>query len=434
MVSKEQILKALSWKKDPSYCAKRLGITVSEFIKERNKIRNSTGFSKEVETAVYITALEDKIIEFSENLEDGTAKIKGIAVKEPRTAEEIQQVLKLDTKVWKLSSYWNKETKDQKGNTCWMVSAMVTKKKDSEISVEDLSAILGKVFEQKTFTKIENKKSASNKKALFIYTSDKHIAATVDNKVAVYKNDYDGVSFDARMKRVLYEVQYLTDTFGKFEDIFVIDLGDRMDGLNGYTTRGGHKLPQNMNTREAFETAIQVEKEFFDILFQSGSANNYTVINNANSNHGGEFDYMVSRALEIYINSVYPFVKTSTQIKFIDHITYGKHVVIFTHGKDDADMKHGLPMHLNDKTEGYINKYLMYHGIDHKEKTVSLVKGDLHVDNSQTCYSFRYRNVLSLFGGSKWISTNFGPTHPGCSFDIIEKDTDRIFEHKVLFK
>ena len=91
---------------------------------------------------------------------------------------------------------------------------------------------------------------------------------------------------------------------GKFEKIYIVDLGDRMDGLNGQTTRGGHKLPQNMSNRQAFETAISVEKEFYDMILQSDMANEYCVIANANSNHGGDFDYMVSRALEMYINLV----------------------------------------------------------------------------------------------------------------------------------
>ncbi len=52
--------------------------------------------------------------------------------------------------------------------------------------------------------------------------------------------------------------------------------------INGQTTRGGHKLPQNMSNRQAFETAISVEKEFYDMILQSDMANEYCVIANAN--------------------------------------------------------------------------------------------------------------------------------------------------------
>lgn len=437
MISRESIIQAIKWKKSPQYCAERLGISIEEFLFKKNQVLRE-GFTvnqinDKLQKNEYISQLEEKIIEFSENLENGTGNIKAVSLSEPQSAEDIEKLLKIDKNLWKLSTYWNKEHKAPSGERYWIISAMVSKKKDSEISIEDMQNSLDKVFQDKAYKPYRPTKTISNEKALFIYTSDKHIAASVDGNIAMFPNDYNGYSFEARLKRVLYEVQYLFMTFGKFEKIYIIDLGDRMDGLSGYTTRGGHKLPQNMSNRQAFETAISVEKEFYDMILQSEMANEYCVIANANSNHGGDFDYMVSRALEMYINLKYPDTETVIQEKFIDHITFGDHVILLTHGKDDADMKHGLPLHLNDKTENYINKYLMYHGINPEKCNVSLVKGDLHVDNSQTAYGFRYRNVLSLFGGSKWIGTNFGPTHPGCSFDIIEKESDRIFEHKILF-
>ena len=45
--------------------------------------------------------------------------------------------------------------------------------------------------------------------------------------------------------------------FGAFYSIYVCDLGDAVDGWNGYTTRGGHKLPQNMSNKEVFETYVE---------------------------------------------------------------------------------------------------------------------------------------------------------------------------------
>jgi hypothetical protein len=235
------------------------------------------------------------------------------------------------------------------------------------------------------------------------------------------------------MSLLLHEIIYQQQVFGRFEDIYVIDLGDKMDGLNAQTTRGGHRLPQNMTNRQAFETAVRVDKEFFDKLIQADLANKYHLYQNSNSNHGGDFDYMVNRALEIYINTQYPNVETRILEKFIEHMFYGNHCLLLTHGKDDEDMKHGLPLHLNDKTENYFRKYLMYHKIDPEDYRISIVKGDLHQSSSQETYGFRYRNVLSLFGGSKWIATNFGPNAGGCSFEIIEAHTDRILESTMSF-
>lgn len=432
MISSEQIIKAIKSKRSNKACAKKLNISLGEYLEKKKEVVQ--GVFSDLEKDTYIIALEEKILEYSENVENGTANIKATSLSEPKSAEDIERILKIDKDKWKLSTYWNKQHKDSKGVDYWVISAMVTKKQENELSTEDIENILIKVF-NKAPLKVEKEKDIklTNGRALFIYTSDKHIAAYVDNKEAIYKNDYNGISFKARMWSILYEIKYLKETFGTFEDIFIVDLGDRMDGMNAQTTRGGHKLPQNMTDKEAFETAITVEKEFYDLLFTSDFAKKYHIISNACSNHGGIFDYMVSRALEIYVKAIYPHVSTSIQEKFIDHIEYGNHVLILTHGKDTEDMKHGLPLHMNDKTENYINKYLMYNNIDPKHKKISLVKGDLHKDNSESTYNFRYRNVLSLFGGSKWIGTNFGPTRSGCSFDIIERNTDRIFEHRIMF-
>jgi hypothetical protein len=426
MTFSKNFVKTLTLKKSNLYCAKKLGISEEEYVAMKRKYRENKNDK-------FVTIKENKIIEFSENVSEGTANIKGFSITEPKSAEEIESILKIDKTKWSLSSYWNKQHKNSKQEDYWIISAMVVKKKENDIVFENLENILSDIFkDKKPFVKEKNVKITNNK-SLFIYTSDKHIGAYVDKNNAMYLNEYNGITYMQRMMLIVLEIKYLVDMFGTFEDIYIIDLGDRMDGLNGYTTRGGHKLPQNMSDKTAFETAITVEKDFYDSIFQNQYAANYHMITNACSNHGGVFDYVVARALEIYVNTKYPFVKTSVQEKFIQHIEYGKHVILFTHGKDTEDMKHGLPLHVNDKTENYINKYLMYHNIDFKNKTVSLIKGDLHRDTSEITYGFRYKNVLSLFGGSKWIGTNFGPTKAGCSFDIIEKNTDRIFEHKILF-
>lgn len=455
-----EVYDSLRWKKNDAFCAHKLGITVQKYRELKTQIlqiqdmlrqekdevmkdilnkRMLELMDDEAAKATYIADLEEqlveaistskeKVIEFREDLEEGTAHIKGISFSEPKDPKEIERILKIDTSKWKLSTYWNKE---QKGY--WLVSAQVSRKKGDELTVEEAAEIISKIMEDKTYAPIHHYPVQHNDKALFVYTSDKHIAAYVDGSRAMFDNKYDRISYDARMKLILHEVIYLQSVYGTFRDIYVIDLGDKMDGLNGYTTRGGHKLPQNMSNRQAFETALSVEKDFYDRLFTSGAAQQYHILHNCNSNHGGDFDYMVNRALEEYVNAKYPDVRTRILEKFIEHEVYGTHTILMTHGKDDTDMKHGLPLNLNDKTESYLSKYLMYYDIDPKKTTVSVVKADLHTNNSQDAFGFRYRNVLSLFGGSKWVGTNFGPSKPGCSFDIYERDTDRVWEHRIFF-
>ena len=438
-----RVFDSLKWKKNAEYCADKLGITTEKYLElkqevigmKQNMIEHAGDNIDEMlrlklqrQEELIEEIEEDEIVEMVHYTEKGQMEVKAMLTSEPMSPDEIVKRLKLDPEKWKLSTYWNKQKKNR-----WEVSALCTAKKQEEISLDDAEAILSKVFSQLPLSGRTLKKlPESNNKALFVYLSDRHIGAYVSGN-ALYKNTYDGQEYEDRMEEVYYQILKMHHIFGTFEDIYIIDLGDKMDGQNGYTTRGGHKLPQNMSNKQAFETAIRVEKNFFDKLIEDNIAATYHVLQNCNSNHGGDFDYMVTRSLEISLHAVYPWVKPRMLTKFIEHEVYGEHVFLFTHGKDDEDMKHGLPLHLNDKTENYFRKYLMYHNINPELAYVSIIKGDLHMANSQETYGFRYRNVLSLFGGSKWIGTNFGPNRAGVCFDIVEKHDQAIFETKVTF-
>jgi hypothetical protein len=150
-----QVYGSFKWKKTDEFCAIKLGISLEKYQEIKKQILQTKSLLQdELDTQLinfagqrmleliddeaiksqYITQLEDslveainqnkeKVVEFKENLDDGTAEIKGIAFAEPKSPEEIIRILKIDTDKWKLSSYWNKQHKDY-----WLVSAMVTQK------------------------------------------------------------------------------------------------------------------------------------------------------------------------------------------------------------------------------------------------------------------------------------------------------------------
>jgi hypothetical protein len=439
-----RVFDSLKWKKNAEYCADKLGISQEEYLELKQEVIGMKQdmiehAGENIDEMVRLKLQkreeleedaeeEDQILEMNHFIDNKKLEVKALLTSEPMSPEEIILRLRIDTNKWKLSTYWNKQKKNR-----WEVSAMCSAKQEQEVTLQDAEDIIIKAFNQVNLTpRIRPEAPASNSKALFVYLSDRHIGAYV-GETALYQNTYNAQEYKDRMEEVLYQIYLHTNTFGAFEDLYIIDLGDKMDGQNGQTTRGGHRLPQNMSNKQAFETAVSVEKWFFDTLIEDNLATNYHVYQNCNSNHGGDFDYMVNRAIEMYLNAVYPWVKTRMLTKFIEHEVYGEHIFLFTHGKDDEDMKHGLPLHLNDKVENYFRKYLMYHGFNPQDANISIVKGDLHMANSQDTYGFRYRNVLSLFGGSKWIGTNFGPNKPGICFDVVCRDSQQIFESKYTF-
>lgn len=267
-------------------------------------------------------------------------------------------------------------------------------------------------------------------RGLFVNTADKHIGSSVP-EYSLYDNDYTALSFEERMQGVVNLILKQYEVYGTFDTIFLNDLGDPLDGYNGYTTRRKHKLPQNMDNEEAFDTYLEVHKRFFDTLIHSEVANHYVFNAVTNDNHSGAFGYCAHRALETYLNVKYPQVQTFITKRFITHFHYGNHTIMLCHGKDSEDMNSGLPLHLDAKTDNYIGDYIKNYKLS--GKNLHFIKGDLHQAASQVGKTFRYRNCMSIFGASNWIQNNFGNTKPGISIDILDKYGDEVVEINKTF-
>lgn len=297
--------------------------------------------------------------------------------------------------------------------------------------VEIESVDYGKVFEE-IVTRHEivpfkdmghTPKQATSGQTLNLYLSDQHIGADVSN--ALYSNKFDRHVFDLRMDHIYRNVIDILAPGDMFDKINIIFLGDTFDGQDGFTTRGGHNLPQNMSNKECFETFLDVHMNFFDKLVNYNTAKEYSVVFQPNSNHGGDMDYMGFKALECWMNQKYPFIKTNILDAFIGVIKEGIHTFMLTHGKDQKDMKFGLPLQLNDKAELFINQFI---DINSLSGELHFIKGDLHQTSTFFSKKFRYKNVGSIFGSSSWIMTNFGYTKPMCNYDLFNKNNSNMTE------
>jgi hypothetical protein len=270
-------------------------------------------------------------------------------------------------------------------------------------------------------------KSKDDKHTLLIYSSDKHIGAEVTSD-SLFSNEYSDTIFAKRMDRLLLETVRL-DSLYHFENIIFLDLGDAADGMDGYTGSKSHKLPQNLTNREVFTTYLQTHIDFFAKLTKHTSANLFykTV---GDSNHGGDMDWMMFVSTGLALNKSFPKVKVDIGSKFIEHFSINDHTFILCHGKDSKNLKKGLPKILDKKTELYIKSYIDSKNI--RSKFVHFIKGDLHQAATEYSNFFRYKNVLSMFGASDWVQTNFMSNTKGVSFDILNTKTDTITEHTLF--
>jgi hypothetical protein len=130
---KQKVINSLKWKKNTSISAERCDMNEDDYIRIKNEVlqerkkqrKKSRFFHKAEENAQLVESID---------LEKGEGKISGTFNHEPKSAEEIITLLKIDTDKWRLSQYWNKQMGDH-----WRVSALVSQIKNSDKKLfEDL--------------------------------------------------------------------------------------------------------------------------------------------------------------------------------------------------------------------------------------------------------------------------------------------------------
>lgn len=173
------------------------------------------------------------------------------------------------------------------------------------------------------------KKASSN--CLFLYISDCHVGAYVDNR-SIYTNEYNKEEFFRRLDSVVDLVNSFSGVY-HFDKIVVCNLGDSLDGYDNRTTRGGHSMPQNMDNKEQFETFTKGMIRMFDSLHALNISNRIDYICVGESNHDGDFGWAANAALEAYLTAKYPTMHVQVFKKYIGVCNYGSHTFVLTHGK-----------------------------------------------------------------------------------------------------
>jgi len=300
-------------------------------------------------------------------------------------------------------------------------------KKDLENTKEQILDKFEQLISDIKFKPIKLKPTKGNSKACKITISDSHVGMNPSpDKSPLFKYEYNSEIYGESLNKVYESVIKEYNIHGAFDILFLDDLGDLADGWNGYTTRGGHKLPQNMTNADVFEVCVDAKVRLIRNLVESRVANKIILRCVTNDNHSGDFSLLINKAIEKIINLIYDksLVKVDILTKFIDHRVYGNHCFILTHGKDKSQMKFGLPIVLNDKAIRLINDYIDHYDID--SKYIHVEKGDLHQIGYQRTKKFDYRNFMSFAPPSSWIQHNFGDSYSGYSIQIIPKDSNEI--------
>jgi len=372
----EQVKQSLKWKQSNYFCATKLGISVEQYKELKRQIKFQ--FSETIEHPKF-----NKILEFREDLEKGIAEIKGLSLNEPRTAEEIIELLKIDTTKWKLSSYWNKERHDG-----WFISAMVTAIKHETKDV--LAEVISNFKPQyQPITDILVNKKFDRDCVGVISTQDLHFGKE-DNEDIVehFKDAIEDLVHRAYMSHKLTKIIYVVG-------------GDllNMDTFSGSTTSG---TPVDNSQR-----AQHAYTEAFDALYWSINYLKQFCIDlhvvYLPGNHDRLSSFHMAHALSKCFNSEDIYFDVEYAERKV--VMYGKNMFAFEHG--DVSKKNTALVYATEfPTEWGMATYrTCYTGHFHSKKTTEFITENEHngfsIKHLPSLCSTDYWHYHNKYTGSK---------------------------------
>jgi hypothetical protein len=254
-----------------------------------------------------------------------------------------------------------------------------------------------------------------------IVFTDTHVGMETDAEgIAPYATKWDANALFSRINIMVNEM--LKNK--KSDVLYIDDLGDYMDGFDGLTTRGGHKLPQNMTNHDAFDNGLKAKIMLVDELSKHYE---YITVNNVNNdNHSASFGYTVNSAFKQICDVKYDNVEVHNHKSFLSYYFVGNHCFVITHGKDAKHMKFGFKPQLDHKTTYKIDQFLKNEKIYKKAEFIEISKGDSHQCLFDMCSSddFDYFCYPALSPSSEWVQTNFTKGRSGFVTMTISVDSN----------
>jgi hypothetical protein len=344
---KDKVAKSRSWKLSNIECARRIGITLDEYL----KIKKSLGFKSK--KLIYTKDPNtEKLNSESYDLENGTGKIEKLVSFNPRTPEEIIQILGINTEEWKLSQYWNKEKNDK-----WLVSALVTRVvKTKEDHLKDILDNFKPNYQPVTVKKQKRHRYVS----CVLSMQDMHIG----------KDGNDDI-----IEQYFASLEQLTESVSNnyfIDDLVYVIGGDilNMDTFSGTTTAG--------TPVENSDKAYNVYAEAFDALYRGirflKERCETLHIMFIPGNHDRLSSYHLVHALSKAIQEESIVWHSDYAERKV--LTFSNNFFAFEHG--DVNTKNSLLVYATEFSEQWGNSKFrtLYTGHYHKKKTIEYITED----------------------------------------------------------
>jgi hypothetical protein len=173
-------------------------------------------------------------------------------------------------------------------------------------SRDEIESVIRGAINKAVIKQPANAPTYTNSAALRGVISDAHVGMNSNAEGALYGYEYNAEIFNKNLDRFFKAIQKEIAFYGCFDTIFIDDLGDGLDGYDGFTTRGGHKLQQNMSNNEAWKTYVDGKLTMLVNIINLNGAANYEFRNVANCNHSGDFGWTANMAIKMALELMFP--------------------------------------------------------------------------------------------------------------------------------
>lgn len=262
-----------------------------------------------------------------------------------------------------------------------------------------------------SFSKVPTFKKNNFDTTGVLLISDIHVGAVNSTNGYLPLKDYSEQEINLRLDRILERIS------GKnWNNLVVINLGDSVDSYKG-TTAKGTPLPTQYSDKEMSKMYLRIMTRFMTSLKHLFP--NVQYICTGDSNHDGAFGWLNNIALSYQLENI--GISCYISDNPIDNINIGEFSLIYLHGHDSKTQFKGFPLHLDEKTKNWFNNFFLQAPMNF-EKNKLVIKGDLHQFAIDSCNTFDYINVPSVYGSSAWITSNFGKGKQGAIYLEINND------------
>lgn len=283
-----------------------------------------------------------------------------------------------------------------------ILNKIIDEQKEEIANLKDYKAIIEEGFKDVPFdTPIIQ--TIPSSKSLAIWLSDMHIGCKVTSTGAIMQENvgWDNQMVIDRLNKLLLTIKQQ----GPFNEIWVFNLGDAIDGMDHTTSRRDVSLPQNMSNAEMAKYYRQDINYLFDTMIANHMANSYHFRTVSQSNHGGDFEAQASEFLVEQLKHKGIDSAMADQAFGITQIQNTP--IVYGHGKDSVHQIRPLGVQLDNRTKAYVDSLLRANGLASYFGNILVVKGDSHQYHLSGCADYMYMSVGSLFGSSEWAQSNF---------------------------